>query len=325
MKVRDILKQNVTILGSVDGWCTVKGYDDMIYSHVNFGTVYDALTLGQQMKDMIAKLRTYPHDEYKELKKNFPCWFPAGTFPFFMTEDKDIMTYTNIMAIDIDTDGNEGKDLQDIRKKIYELPYVFAVLSSISGKGIYALILVHDGHYTEEYYRYISRLWRQKFDIVIDGHCVNVGRKRFISYDDDIMNWIKDEDTEIKSWTLRELPQKKEEPKPSYFMTYKPKSQGTSGLASKAIWKLLDNGFSIDDMNVTYFYAAWYHVACEFKHFDDGEAMFIRFSQNSSKYHDSLNKIKAKYNEAKTELTIDEVARKWCGICKNKFGSQWWK
>lgn len=318
MKVIDILKQKHTVLANVSGWLEHQSLKDWPQMDV---PLYHILTsLSNMFKYRIDELRSskYHSDEYNSIKGTLPVWFVGGTFPFMHTEDKDIVSYSNILCIDIDA--------QEIdRDAIMELPYVFAVLRSSGGRGYYVLILVEDGKYTKEYYSYLAKLFNKKFNVNVDEFCSNIGRKRILSYDDDILNYIKPFDMDIVPWKLRDIYKPVEEKKESTLITYKPSQQATAGLTSKAIWKLLDNGYSIDDMHVLLPYAAWYHVACEFKHFDDGEDMFIRFSQNSSKYHDSLDKIKNKYKEAKTELSIDEVTRKWCGICKNRFGCQWWK
>ena len=108
------------------------------------------------------------------------------------------------------------------------------------------------------------------------------------------------------------------------MIDYKPSRFDDSLLVKKAIWKLLNNGYSIDDMTVHEPYGVWYHVACDFHHFDDGLDMFIRFSQNSSKYNDKISDITKKYNNGKIEMPLDDVSRKWCGICKRLYGKKWW-
>lgn len=324
MKVIDILNKKHTVLSSACGYYK----HDEIYDYTQ--GIYDMKSilfgLGKKYNDKINELRKmeYHSKEQVLFKEQFPCWFVGGTFPFQHTDDVDILEYSNVLAIDIDKKDNTENDLDHIIKEIFNLWYVFAVLKSISGKGYYALVLVEDGKYTKEYYTYLAKLWNQKFNLNIDTQCTNIGRKRFISYQEDIDKWIKSDDTDIVPWKLKYIPPI-EKPKKPMMIDYKPLRFDDSFLVKKAIWKLLDQGYSIDSMTVKEPYGAWYHVACDFHHFDDGLDMFIRFSQNSSKYNDKISDITKKYNNAKIEMSLDEVSRKWCGICKNKYGKQWWK
>ena len=318
MKVKDILKQKHTML------YTASGYTNGQYIQIVETLHHLLIEIPEMIKDKIFELRKlgYGTIEYKERKKQFPNWVVSGTYSLRKINDYSTIEWSNIIAIDIDKSDNENTDLNDIRKVIFELPYVFAVLKSISGEGLYALILVEEGQYTKEYYKYITRLWNQKFGLNIDTQCNNISRKRFIGYDEEVLNWIKTDDTEIIPWKLKYIEHKEKQKKQS--LLYLTNSTDNT-LVRKAIWKLLNNGFSIDNMSVQYSYGAWYHVACEFHHFEDGLDMFIKFSQNSSKYNDKVSDITKKYNKAKIESNIDDVARKWCGMAKHILGSEWWK
>lgn len=325
MKVIDILNKKHTVLSSVDGLYEHQGLYDYNQSIMDMKTIL--FELGKRYSEQINNLRLmqYHSKEQKEFKERFPCWFVGGTFPLQQTEDNDILEYSNILAIDIDKCDNTDKNLEDIRKEIYDLWYVFAVLKSISGKGYYALVLVEDGKFTKDYYTYLAKLWNKKFGLVIDEQCTNIGRKRFISYEDNIHNWIKSNDTDIIPWKLKYI-KPIEKSKVNRMIDYRPTSYDSNNLVRKAIWKLLNGGYSIDNMNVTTsHYGVWYHTACEFHHFDDGFDMFVRFSQNSSKYNDKLSDIQKKYNNGKIECPIEDVSKKWCGICKRIYGINWWK
>lgn len=316
MKTIDILYKKCTML------CGVTGYDNSGNYIQTIHTVYDLIiTIPEMLKEKIMQLRSlgYHTEAYDKAKPRFPNWIVSGTYPLRRIDDKSTIEWSNIISIDIDKKDNADKDLELIRKKIFELPYVFAVLKSISGEGLYALILVEEGQYTKEYYKYIVNLWMNMFNIIIDGQCNNISRRRFIGYDEDVKKWIKPDDIDIVPWKVKYI-----EP---IIETKQVKRVNTNNneFVRKAIWKLLNNGYSIDNMNVTAPYGVWYHIACDFHHFDDGEDMFIKFSQNSSKYNDKLSDIRKKYNNGKIECSIENVSKKWCGICKHIYGSNWWK
>ena len=320
MIVKDILLRKCTLL------CSINGIDPNGNYVQTTQTVRDLIvTIPEMLKEKIMQLRSlgYGSDRYKDRKKLFPNWVVSGTYPIKQINDNSTVEWSNIIAIDIDKSDNKDNDLNEIRKKIFDLPYVFAVLKSISGEGLYALILVEEGQYTKEYYKYLSRLWNKQYNLNIDTQCNNISRKRFIGYDAEALKWIKSDETEITAWKLKYVEKapviKKQE------FVYAPKYDDNTSLVRKAIWKLLNNGYSIENMNVQYSYGAWYHIACEFHHFEDGLDMFIRFSQNSNKYKDKIADITKKYNNGKIEAPFDDVGKKWCGICKHIYGSQWWK
>ena len=321
MIVKDILKKEHTFL------YTVSGYTKGNYIQIKLPLKQLLIDIPEKIKQNIFKLRSlgYGTNQYDEAKKSFPCWIVSGVYPIKQINDNSTLVWSNIIAIDIDKKDNKDKDLDIIRKTLYDLPYVFAVLKSISGQGLYALVLVEEGQYTKEYYKYISKLWNQQYKLNIDTQCNNISRKRFVGYDEYADMWIKSDETEIEAWKLKYKERKIEEKKNDFI--YASKYSSDNGLVTKAIWKLLNNGYSIDNMNTTPStrYGTWYHVACEFHHFNDGLDMFIKFSNNSVAYNDKQTDIVKKYNNAKIESDYDSVAQKWCGICKHIYGSEWWK
>lgn len=326
MKVRDILDQKHTVL------CSITGYNKKgEYKQIDMKLKEILFDLGYRYKEAFYKLRELPYHSEKQIeyKKEFPCWFVGGTFPLEQLEDKDILTYSNILAIDIDKKDNLNIDLDNVIKKIYDLPYVFAVLKSISGEGYYVLVLIKDGKNTLKHYKYIEKLYKNKYGIVIDPRCTNIGRRRCLSYQDDINDLIKPLDENITPFCLllNEDNHSITEPQ-TKMIDYKQQTlkfnDNNDDFTRKAIWKLLDGGYSIDNMNTTNAYSTWYHVACEFREFEDGYDMFIRFSQNSSKYNDKIRDIKKKWDSSTNNKNKEDVCRKWCGICKRVYGANWW-
>lgn len=327
MKVKDILETKHTILASTSGYT----------KHDIFLTDYTQtdLTLRQilfqfsyKCKDAIDYLRSIEDEaKQKKHKLNYPCWYVGGTIPLYKQKDEEMVTLSNIVAVDIDYSDNPNIDFNKLKVDIFNLPYVFYVSKSIRGKGIYALILVEDGYKTAEYFDYITKLWKQKFNVTTDKQTKNIGRKRYISYDDDYM--LKSDETEITKWKLYTpnsiiaTPTKTEQ---IYYSKTKTMNTSNIEFTRKAIWHMLNNGYSIDNINTDNQYSAWYYVACEFKRFDDGFEMFYKFSNNSSKYRDDYNTIKKKYDSADVNKVSDEdVAKKWQGLCKNTYGKDWWK
>ena len=327
MKVKDILETKHTVLASTNGW-TNHNVILSDYTQTDLTLRQILFQFSYKYKDAIDYLRSIKDEkEQKKHKLNYPCWYVGGTIPLYKQKDEDLITLSNIVAIDIDYSPNPHIDFDKLKVDIFKLPYVFFVSKSIRGKGIYALMLVEDGNKTSEYFEYITKLWKQKFNIVTDKQTKNIGRKRYISYDDDYM--IKSDDTEISKWTLYALPQKltiTSNSKPSAYYSKTKTASTNNDFTHKAIWHMLNNGYSIDNINTENKYAKWYYIACEFKRFNDGFDMFYKFSNNSSKYNDDYNTIKKKYDSADVnKISDDDVAKNWQGLCKNTYGKDWWR
>ena len=319
MKVKDILEQKCTVL-----------IDSVDYSSKSFRqqdlTVREILTsLSDKWKHKIAELRAmdYHSEEQMAAKKHYPCWITAGTFPYKHVGNDDILTYTNIIAVDADVNFDEKKlenidvDFDTLKHQLLELPYVFYVSKSISGKGVYALVLVEDGKKSSAYIDYLANLWSNKFGVSVDTKSKGINRKRFLSYDENAI--MKDEDTDIIPWKLVPPNIPIEQPKPQQRNLFGQTNDDEHiEWTRNAIWKVLDGGYTVQGRD------AWYHVGCEFANFEDGFDMFKKLSDNYGEQRESITK---KWNEclkAPTGITA-ELHRKWQGMAKNRYGIQWWK
>ena len=320
IKAKDILDKKFSILASVNG-NVINGTNKYEQHTLTLQQIFE---LCDQYIEPVNILRnmTYHSDEQRMFKSKFPCWIVGGVCEYGNVSDNAITEYSNIITLDIDSKDNEHLDLQSLRSTLFSLPYVFSILESISGKGYYIIIPVEDGRYTKEYYSYLVKLFKQKYDINIDKQCGNIARKRFISYDSNQSKWIKQNDIDI--WSLKLVEKHKQQTEQHTFVTSKYKQNNSEDMLHKTIKYLVDNGFSIDYFNGSK-YNVWYYVACDFSCFDDGLDLFIRFSNNSSSYRDTYNSIVKKFNEAKKISNIDDLCRKYYGIAKKLYGNKWYE
>jgi len=322
MKVKDIKNKKFSVLLSANGYEKDKN-GVTLYRQTDMTLQTILFVLGKNYQYHINNLRqmTYHSDEQKEYKSHFPVWFVGGTFPYKKTKDLDITSYSNILAIDIDACDNPSMDLETIRQQLLQLPYVFAVFKSISGLGIYALVLIEDGSKTKEYYKYIINLWKDKFNIKIDESCSNIGRKRFISYEDNIEAFIKDDETDIIPWKLTWIEPIKEEPiHPILFQQkeFKTNNDLMTERTHLAMKKLIENGYAVQN------YGHWYYTGCDLSNFNDGYELFVQLSQNG-KWHDDISIINKKWKDCKPSGINDELHTKWQGMAKKQFGCNWWR
>lgn len=202
MRADDIYNRlKFTVLGSMTGWVELITYDKKQYIQVEM-TMNQIIRLGYDFRYAIDKVREceYHSDEQRRLKSFIPTWMPSGIFEYKNVSDNGIVTKSNILAIDIDLKDNRHiTDFNIIKEKIFKLPYVFMIMNSISGVGFYVLILVKDMDKMNCYFKSLEMMFRQEYDIKIDS-CYNIGRKRVLSYDDDIM--LKPIDTDIKEYSV---------------------------------------------------------------------------------------------------------------------------
>lgn len=121
--------------------------------------------------------------EYREKKTKLPMFQTACTLSGATAKGDNIAEYNNIMCIDIDGQDNPNLSVEEIKKKVNSLPFVFYSSLSCGGKGVFCLIEV-DG--TKEDFKPHFKAVEEDFKKVglnIDTQCSNINRWRFISYD----------------------------------------------------------------------------------------------------------------------------------------------
>lgn len=271
-----------TLLGSGTGWSTT--YDNKSIYLQSTATVQQIIDLGIKWKGKIDILRAmeYHSKEQFDLKVKYPCWIPQGIFEQGNVKDEGIVEYSNLLAIDIDFIDNPNADtIQKIKQEVFEMKSVIFVMTSITGKGIWALLLVEDGRCTSDYLRYIERLFKSKWNVDIDKKCYNIGRKRFISYDDDIL--IKADDIDIVPWKLKLLEDKEETKQKSTLFDYKQKYVSNideDNEFERKVDLLIELGYDCGPH-----WSDWVTFGRIFKPFNNGKELFERISQKMSAYN----------------------------------------
>lgn len=317
---KDILNTKVTVINKQNGYDKVGEVLELSYPllYLPEKVLKDKLIAAQQME--------YQSEEQKQLKGNTPRYYISGIFELeewkqggkFPIYGKPI-TGSNLMTIDIDGKDNTHLDLFEIRKKIFNLPYVFSCLKSFSGKGYYCIIPIEDTMKTKEYYKYIVKLWKQQFDINCDENSSSLIRARVCSYDEDMVQWIKKGDVQI--WNLEYIEKPEEQPIEVEVQYPKYTNNKQDGLdwnfiTHKAIELLIADGYHVESYN------QWYYLGCALKNFPDGEQLFIQASQNP-KYTDSISNIIKRYNRCTADGLPENTIVKYCGMARNRYGDKW--
>lgn len=197
MKASELYKTPCTLFGSATGWCTRDGKSFYVQKEM---MLYEIIKESRKLKPAIDLIRSYPYhsEKYDNAKQKMPCYV-LGKFNNGVA-DKDMTMFPNLIAIDIDYKDNP--EWEELRSKIFELPYVLATLQSIGGRGFYALVAIKNGELRKQYYKKIAKVWNMKFGINVDGNANSLGRKRFCSYENNMIKWLKKPDEEIKLWDV---------------------------------------------------------------------------------------------------------------------------
>lgn len=316
--VKDILTSKVTTLINSTGWLDGR----YMQEDRPLWSVLNPKAWSERCDEVAAA--PYHSDIQKELKEKMPRFYIGGTFPKHSICNDKVIEYTNLICVDIDGKDNPDKDLDEIRKTLFGLDYVFAVYLSASRKGLYAIIPILDGREAPDYCEYIRRLWKFKYGINTDRAAENIARARIISYDPDWMQWTKTEDVQV--WELkiteeqRNLERKQKKEEAPLVGIYKTKEVDMKARTHLAMQALIGNGYTVNG------YYRWLRAAMELKNFSDGFDLWYRMTVNNSEYNDhDWTKLKRKYDGLRTAELDESTHRKWQGIAKQQLGEKWWE
>lgn len=307
MKTKDILMTPVTLLASASGY---NGKGEYVQRDVPLGAV---LELGRQWKDNIRQLREMDDlDEQKKCKLKFPCWTAGGTFPQKQLFDNAITSYSNLMVIDIDAHDNPDIDLNEIKQYLFDYEFTVLVSKSIRGNGLYALIAIGDGFFTKEYYQAMVGFLERQYGVRVDSVCGNIARKRFISYDDEIL--IKGDEVDIVPLQGKFNRQEK--------TAYKPKG-GALGYSDEftccAISLLIEKyGYKANTE------PEWFMDGIRLATFGEwGRKLFIELSRRSDKYR-SDREVNSKFDSCVKRTRFDKSCLSYYfGRLKAIIGPDW--
>lgn len=141
--------------------------------------------LTQPSAERIAKvtaLRGCPDpDQQKELKKKVGCITPSGVFhPTRKAEH--LVKHSGFIALDFDSDANEGVDFAAVKRQVSRLTWVAACMYSIRGKGLVMYVPIkHPDKHRQHFERLAEDFAR--LGLTVDKACVDVSRARFDTFD----------------------------------------------------------------------------------------------------------------------------------------------
>jgi len=146
------------------------------------GKTPEKLTFGQyleQVEDMGEKGAFQQVRAGKREKVSLPALIPAGVFSGGYKVG-NLRRLNGMASFDID----KIKDVEGVKARLKELPWVYYLSKSVSGKGLWGLVqFKHPKQYVYQYSGLLAAL--EEAGIEADYTAANINRLRFYSYDPD--------------------------------------------------------------------------------------------------------------------------------------------
>ena len=311
MNIRDITKEKVSLYKRCD----------QTYPFDNV-TILEALHLcmTDNAKEITLRARktlaTNGKDAYVKVKTELPCATFSASFEMNKPRWICNATLTHTLALDVDHISSMNRTCDEVKKILMNYPSVYWVQESCSGDGVFALVRVSDGIDMKKVFEWFNKDLKDKYDITLDK-LKDPTRLRFLAWDEnplykeEVVPCVQEYEPEL------EIVDTPKFTNVYASLNFKKNDSNDTELVRKAIWKLLNSGYTVQS------YGAWYHAGCEFANFSDGYSMFEKFSDN---YGKQTRSVASKWKEcSKNPENFDNVKIKWLGMAKNKFGAEWWK
>lgn len=278
-------------------------------------------------KDVVLRLRQIKDVErQKEYKMNNLIGVTISALLGGNRTVNNIIQHNNLMCIDVDEEDNKELfalyDIEDIKRIIFDLDFVYCVCLSCRGKGFYFIVPIPDSkdlgiYYTSMYHKL------KRYGINIDKHCKDITRIRFSSYDENIL--IK-RDCEIDIFdevSEEQIEEKRKELERAKRHISKQIIQSRNEqllYLNRTIDYLIKKGFDTGKH-----WSEWATVGKYLKTLgEDGRLLFHRISETSSGYVDyaDVEKNWRRFNQCQSE---DEAFGKFYTMVRNKYGMNWRK
>lgn len=131
-----------------------------------------------EYQDIVIPVRAEKDKERREvLKKLLPGVTVSGLFS--MRYDKNLITHSGFIAVDIDKLGPSTEAFKDM---IADDPYTYAAFTSVSGMGLCVIVQIEPDRHRDAYLG-LAKYYIEKYKQPIDPTGINPSRVRFISYD----------------------------------------------------------------------------------------------------------------------------------------------
>lgn len=158
-------------------------YESVLDKEGTVTTVHDFLCSKKYIKNIVNLRNIQDKVERATEKRKLPLATISGVF--YPTRSKEnLKEHSGFLCIDIDEKDNVHiGDMNIIKKVLSQRPEVAYVGSSVSGRGLFALILLAFPDKHELQFQKLLRDYRN-LGIILDKSCGDVSRLRCISFDE---------------------------------------------------------------------------------------------------------------------------------------------
>ena len=242
---------------------------------------------------------------------NLPCCTISGVFEGERKASK-VTSINPIICIDID-EIPSGMSIGELKKKVFELPYVFYVSLSARGEGIFALVYYN----IERNFQDVFKALQQDFDnigITIDRACKDICRLRFVSWDA--------EPLEKETVDMYDEEYLEEFDSPQFYKKLYEQRETSLYIDDyftyKTIKYLINQcGYRADD------YQDWLMDGFRLATFGQyGHALFMHLSQHSANFNEIVAERKWEECVRTTKMKKDCLAY-YYGEAKRRIGTDW--
>jgi hypothetical protein len=241
--------------------------------------------------------------QFKQAKENSPNFTTSGTFDRVRRKDT-LLNHSGF--IDIDIDGIDASQLDDLKAKIITFPFVAAVYTSISGHGLCAVCCVQPN--AELHETFCNTLIAYFIGKGVNGvdYLKDWSRARFISFDPDLIfaenyRQLQPDDLSIVAPEIDKMPVKGNGDRVEYYTADECIDHAWQSVGKKKTWEkghhfeyAVDFILYCNDMGVPES-----DVLSHFKSiapdYEDGPKLVKSYYRNASSKHGSRRPVKNEY------------------------------
>ncbi|MCL2561585.1 MAG: PriCT-2 domain-containing protein [Rikenellaceae bacterium] len=255
--------------------------------------LFDLLT-GKHFAESIAAVREEPDPKKQNaFKKALPMFTPSGVFS--SANDKSLSKHSGLICIDIDKKDNPDVENFDAMKElISQVPYVAYCGLSARGEGYFCIIPIK---FTEKHKQHFNSLLMDfaRCGITIDKGCGNVGRKRFVSDDQE---YYHNSNAEVYDRYVSDARPATRSQAP--LLSFKDKDTHVTPVMVDELIAIIEE----KGIDITKDYDDWFAIGCALANYfgDDGRERFHTVSQFYPGYSPNLtdkkfdDALKKRYN-----------------------------
>jgi len=199
-----MIEQN-KLLRTSNGRMKVSGFKNALNTNPVGDFFIDDVLAGikdGRFREKVEQLRSIKDkNAYAEAKTNFPSVTVSGIFS--QRNKRSLIKHSGLICLDIDN----LDDVETVKATIKKDSFVYAMFSSVSGKGLAVIIRIEpDREKHLSAFQKLKEYFFIMYGLEVDKSCSDISRLRFLSYDSDM--YINSDAKEFKVSVSPSIPKK---------------------------------------------------------------------------------------------------------------------